>query len=188
MLKFYYINKIFYINNLEIKKNSIGVLKDKNNNKIKIYFINYNITCDIDKNSLSEIKIDKTGDQFQNKICDRCFRYLPSTFFSNNRIKKNAITKRPSCKDCRKIKDGVSISNSDRSLWISKKPKDFTLFECPICKKTTISGISKIVLDHNHHNGKVRGYLCESCNTGIGRFDDDPQIVQNAINWLKNKN
>jgi hypothetical protein len=42
MLKFYYINKIFYINNLEIKKNSIGVLKDKNknnknnkNNKIK---------------------------------------------------------------------------------------------------------------------------------------------------------
>tara|TARA_B110000211_G_C14040063_1_gene536362 strand:- start:1400 stop:1552 length:153 start_codon:yes stop_codon:yes gene_type:complete len=46
-------------------------------------------------------------------------------------------------------------------------------------------GISKIVLDHDHSTGEVRGWLCESCNTGIGRFDDDPQIVQKAINWLK---
>ena len=188
MLKFYYINKAFLFNDLEIKENSIGVLKSKNTDKIKIYFINYNITCDIEQNLLYEIKIEKTGDQFEHKVCDRCFRYLPTNFFSNNRIKKNSITKRPSCKDCRKIKDGVGISSSDRSFWISKKPKDFSLFECPICKKTTISGISKIVLDHNHHNGKVRGYLCESCNTGIGRFDDDPKIVQNAINWLKEKN
>jgi len=44
--------------------------------------------------------------------------------------------------------------------------------------------VSKIVLDHCHHTGNVRGYLCESCNTGIGRFDDDIEIIDRAINWL----
>ena len=43
----------------------------------------------------------------------------------------------------------------------------------------------QIVLDHNHKTGEVRGYLCESCNTGIGRFDDDVTILKRAITYLE---
>ena len=183
MYKYFRLKEDFTAKNLKVKKNSIGLKSKKNS----ILVISHGINCEIDDSYLEEIKISQTGDQYPFKICDRCFRYLPTSFFSNNRIKKNSITKRPSCKDCRKIKDGVGVSNSDRLKWEKKKPKQFELFKCPICKKTSISGISKIVLDHNHQNGKVRGYLCESCNTGIGRFDDNPSIVKNAIKWLKKK-
>jgi len=188
MKKYFYVKDDLSINGLKIKKKTLGFAKENKSQKISIYLINYGRNIEIRKDLLDEIDIQQTGDQHPNKICDRCFRYLPTNFFSNNRIKKDAITKRPSCKDCRKIKDGVSVSNSDKKKWNKKKPKNYELFECPICKKTTIAGISKIVLDHNHHTGKVRGYLCESCNTGIGRFDDNPNVVKNAIKWLKKNN
>ena len=135
------------------------------------------------------IDISKTGDRFENKICDRCFKFKHTNDFENNRIKKGGlITKRPSCRECRKKKDGVNISTKDRKFWNKKKPLPGDIFNCPICKKTSIAGISKHVLDHNHKTGKVRGYLCESCNTGIGRFDDSVEITKNAVEWLIQKN
>ena len=63
------------------------------------------------------------------------------------------------------------------------------IFECPICKKRTIPGLtSKIVLDHNHSTGKVRGWICDSCNTGIGRFKDDTKLLEEAIKYLQKTN
>ena len=58
--------------------------------------------------------------------------------------------------------------------------------ECPICKKKTIPGItSKVVLDHNHNTGEPRAWICDSCNTGLGRFKDDINLLQCAIDYLK---
>lgn len=185
MKKYLYTNKEININNIQILNKSVGLEISSDGNYVTIYFIKIDKKIKLEKDLIEYFNINKTGDNNEYKVCDRCFRHLKTSYFSNNRIKKNAITKRPSCKDCRKIKDGIGISNKDRELWESKKPKNYSIFECPICKKQSIAGISKIVLDHNHKNGKVRGYLCESCNTGIGRFDDDPKIIKNAIEWLK---
>ncbi len=38
--------------------------------------------------------------------------------------------------------------------------------------------MSRIVLEHNHKTGEPRGYVCDSCNTGMGRFDDDVEIIE----------
>jgi transcription elongation factor Elf1 len=58
-------------------------------------------------------------------------------------------------------------------------------FECPICGKRTIAGItSKVVLDHDHETGEARAWICDSCNTGIGRFKDDVALLQRAIKFL----
>jgi len=67
-----------------------------------------------------------------------------------------------------------------------KNKPEFDFFNCPICHKTTIPGLtSKIVLDHNHKDGRIRGWICDSCNTGIGRFKDDIVLSENAIKFLK---
>ena len=109
--------------------------------------------------------------------------------YEDNRIKKGGKkTKRPSCRACRKIKNGKSISKKDRNSWNLQKPSEYSPFTCPICEKTTICGISKIVLDHCHQTGNVRGWICESCNTGIGRFDDDPDVVLEQLNGLRDNN
>lgn len=186
-MKYVYLSSEYFYNS-EIGLNDVGViLNDKldHQKRSEVKFLRVGSTIWLEENLFLEFEIEKTGDTFEFKICDRCFKLLPTSMFSNNRHKKgDVITKRPSCKDCRKKKDGISVSNSDRIEWEMKRPPNYTSFTCPICEKTTIVGISKIVLDHDHSNGRVRGWLCESCNTGIGRFDDNPQIVQKAIDWL----
>ena len=51
---------------------------------------------------------------------------------------------------------------------------------CLICKK-----IDKLVIDHCHKTGKVRGLLCHCCNAGIGMFEDNIEILDKAKEYLK---
>ncbi len=53
-------------------------------------------------------------------------------------------------------------------------------FECAICK----SYLTKPCVDHNHETGKVRGLLCDSCNQGLGRFEDDHELLVAATKYL----
>ena len=43
----------------------------------------------------------------------------------------------------------------------------------------------RMVVDHDHSTGEVRGILCVTCNTGIGMLRDDYQLVQRALDYLK---
>lgn len=42
-------------------------------------------------------------------------------------------------------------------------------------------------IDHDHFTGKVRGMLCQSCNTALGKFKDDIELLEKAIKYLKNE-
>ena len=60
---------------------------------------------------------------------------------------------------------------------------------CAIClrpeKTKHQSGkIKTLSIDHNHKTGKIRGLLCHTCNVGIGLLNDDPEILDNAKNYL----
>ena len=44
-----------------------------------------------------------------------------------------------------------------------------------------------MVLDHDHITGKPRAWICDSCNTGLGRFKDDIATIENAIKYLKDR-
>lgn len=49
-------------------------------------------------------------------------------------------------------------------------------------------GIKKLHIDHNHTTGKVRGLLCNDCNVGLARFNEDVCILQKAILYLEENN
>ncbi len=172
-----------------LRLRDVGIVLDDDSGTLLVLFMREGSRVRVPSLEVENFSIEKTGDEHNFKVCDRCFRLLSTKDeFQNNRIKKHGkITKRPSCTECRKVKDGLQIPKSIRDTWDIQKPEDFTPFTCPICQKTTIAGITKIVLDHCHKTGRVRGWICESCNTGIGRFDDDETVVARAIDWLKSQ-
>ena len=45
----------------------------------------------------------------------------------------------------------------------------------------------KACVDHNHQTGKIRGLICNSCNTGLGRFKDNIDLLREAIKYLEEK-
>lgn len=52
---------------------------------------------------------------------------------------------------------------------------------CELCRRPS----AKLVLDHDHHTGLDRGYLCPSCNAGLGLFGDSPDRLRMAIAYLE---
>lgn len=56
---------------------------------------------------------------------------------------------------------------------------------CAICGMPPIKGHKKLVIDHCHSSGKVRGLLCGLCNTAIGAMRDDVEVMAKAIEYLK---
>lgn len=55
---------------------------------------------------------------------------------------------------------------------------------CEICKKH-ISQLSKrLVVDHNHQTGALRGLLCNNCNSILGMAEDNIQTLLNALDYL----
>jgi len=57
--------------------------------------------------------------------------------------------------------------------------------KCAICKTSKQLGSnSGLLVDHCHKTNKVRGLLCNNCNSGIGKLQDDINILYSAIKYL----
>ena len=82
------------------------------------------------------------------------------------------------CEACFNFKKrhGFTLTPEDREFL--GEPK------CAICGTTE----GKLCIDHCHTTNKIRGWLCDKHNRGIGYFDDDTQLMLNAINYLSTNN
>ena len=169
-----------------VEKGDIGVIKSENKNHASIFFIRIWKQVELGVDDFEVIDVRKTGDGFSKKICNVCHKLEKTTKFAKNQNAiNNRSVRRPSCKDCRIKMEGAGISRTDRIKWLKEKPINEP-FVCPICKKRTIAGVtSKVVLEHDHRTGKPGGWICDSCNTGLGRFKDDVELLKNAIEFLK---
>lgn len=44
---------------------------------------------------------------------------------------------------------------------------------------------AKLMVDHCHVTGKVRGLLCHNCNRALGLLKDDRKAIQRALDYLE---
>ena len=55
---------------------------------------------------------------------------------------------------------------------------------CAICHKPPGKN-QELAIDHCHIENHVRGLLCTSCNNGLGRFKDSPDLLRAAADYLE---
>jgi len=85
------------------------------------------------------------------------------------------------CRSCRATyRNGINRGKfrsviSDEALLKLKEE----VTQCVIC------GVNeKLVVDHDHKTGEIRGMLCNHCNRGLGHFKDDPMLLEFAAQYL----
>jgi hypothetical protein len=76
------------------------------------------------------------------------------------------------CKEC--------FNYSKRIVSELKKTAPPKTIACECCGTTN----KELVFDHCHESLTFRGWLCRSCNLGIGHLGDNLSGVTKAINYL----
>jgi hypothetical protein len=137
------------------------------------------------------------------KKCTKCQEVLPLTAFSKHRRYKDGLRFR--CKSCesqdakdKRQKDLATdyegtrekerANNLKRMFDISieywKQKANAQDNKCAICSKECITG-KRLCVDHDHETGQIRDLLCTNCNQGLGKFQDDPQLLEKAADYLR---
>jgi hypothetical protein len=92
-----------------------------------------------------------------------------------------------SCKKCH--------SDYNRRKFFDLTPSQYDVLvaqqnnRCAICKQPeTVKRNGKVkalAVDHDHVTGAIRQLLCSSCNQGLGRFKDNPELLEQAAAYLR---
>ncbi|GMV00207.1 MAG: hypothetical protein AMXMBFR51_29390 [Ignavibacteriota bacterium] len=173
-------------NRESIVKDSVGIVKSVSSESVRVFFIGPRVNVTLPLSAISFLDIHKTGKPHPKKICNIChiLKNDPRDFDINQTDAKGGKTTRPSCKKCRVEIDGAPLKPAEKKRLEQIKPKHF--FICPICQKGSIPDVTaSLVKDHDHTSGKAREWICDSCNTGLGRFKDDVELLNRAIKYLK---
>ena len=81
------------------------------------------------------------------------------------------------CKPCYNL--------NSRKLYHLKKENPYPHMN-PVCDCCGALGENEaLALDHDHRTDKFRGFLCRSCNTGIGSLGDTLEGLYKAVSYLK---
>lgn len=127
------------------------------------------------------------------KVCSRCKQLKPLTEFYKDARTSNGH--KSACIGCYKHLKNVWPSKTKsreyrlRSLY-NIEPEQFDAlikqqnYKCKICGEIT----DQLYVDHCHATEKVRGLLCQYCNTLLGLAKENPKILLGAIQYLTENN
>jgi len=88
-----------------------------------------------------------------------------------------AIALRERLEKYAKVTYGLQIDHYDEMLASQKGL-------CAICGGPPPAH-TRLVIDHSHQTGMVRGLLCNRCNVGLGFFRENQSSLANAIQYLQ---
>jgi ribosomal protein S14 len=120
--------------------------------------------------------------------CIKCKRVLPLSEFYRSGL--NGGPRDYICKECNSEyrKEHPNLENRYKKYGITYEEYKNMLVKqnnrCAICGKKNKG--KRFAVDHDHTDGVIRGLLCESCNTGLGLFNDDIELLHKAIIYIEN--
>jgi hypothetical protein len=121
------------------------------------------------------------------KECFGCKLTKPVTEFHMDKSPRTIKNKeypplhRNYCKQCRSLKGINPATESKKIMKLYGMPRPPLGTPCDLCGRTK----TKLFFDHCHKTKKFRGWLCNTCNAGIGKLGDNVEGLEKAINYLK---
>ena len=120
------------------------------------------------------------------KTCTLCNSVKLTTEFHKNSRYKDGFYKH--CKKCHYDVYGRD-AHFRRSYGISENQYNEVAqkqdWKCKICNQDHHVGqFTRLVVDHCHKNGGVRGLICQSCNIALGNAKDNPEILRKMAEYL----
>ena len=139
--------------------------------------------CKIKKNS-ADFSLKNNG--CLSSFCKSCSREYQKNYREKNKdiLKEKKKNYHSQTKDYRrwytlKVRYGITKDDYNKILH-SQNGK------CAICENTKSGhrNTDEMVVDHCHKTNKVRGLLCNRCNTLLGLIEDNPNFINNVSNYL----
>lgn len=113
------------------------------------------------------------------KRCPGCAATLPAEAFARNRSNASGLASR--CRTCTYLDRAAARYGLDvEGLHLLQAQQGG---RCGICRST--GGGRRLVVDHDHDTGEVRGLLCHSCNLGLGHLRDSELLLRRAADYLR---
>lgn len=145
------------------------------------------------------------------KICPKCKQSLPHTAFNKSNRRDGLQTYCRSCHNAiqrekynsdpaEKVKRQMRERKRNSLNPLAKKDSELRRLYgigidvylkmlqdqeevCKICKQECKTKYS-LSVDHDHKSGKIRGLLCNRCNRAIGMFEDNPELLRLAAEYI----
>jgi len=114
----------------------------------------------------------------KNGGCVRCNIKHTMAWAKRNPVKTDAINAR------------TRVKNAERrrmAVWVCNKmptPTRVRPNSCEICAGVNKNG-KVLSLDHCHKSNIFRGWLCNKCNTGLGKLGDSVHSLERALAYLR---
>ncbi len=119
---------------------------------------------------LARFNVHKTASDGHRNICKKC-----QNIYSQNHHKKKKIALR------NHNLEKFGLTHDDYLQMFENQDG-----KCAICQTDDPGkGLKNFNIDHDHNTGKNRALLCRHCNTALGGFKDDPNLLRKAIDYLE---
>lgn len=125
------------------------------------------------------------------KYCANCAEVKPLAAFGRNRADPSGLASY--CKPCHnKVMADIKAKKhgSVRSYHLKRR---YGLTEEQVVARAEQQGSLCLIclrrralhVDHDHSTGEVRGLICFPCNGGLGQFEDRPDVMRLAVDYLE---
>lgn len=145
----------------------------------------------------------------ETRVCSTCKKETSVSDFTRDPRRKSGYASQ--CKPCKRLYDNARYKanrlnirqrqreyNLERNYGMSQADYEALLVKqggcCAICGAGSgwihrQSGKPKrLAVDHDHKTGRVRGLLCDRCNTILGKAEDSPDLLIKASDYLMHPN
>ena len=117
---------------------------------------------------------DTSGGSGGERVCKGCDKVFPLADFNKKGVsdKYGREYRSFTCKTCR--------HTAQKLIRHLRKIIGEPLDRCEICER-----IGPVVCDHDHQTDEFRGWLCSTCNRGLGHLGDNAAGLRRALAYLE---